>query len=165
MLSVIAAFVLTPIAPATPVQASQGCATPQQKRKRSILGGVLGSVARSTVGNRLDRVGPIRFGLGSTVNALLVDAIACRLDSDERREAATATEAALRQPVGGTAEWSSPTRADTYGSSTVTGAQKLADGTECRTVRDVATIDGEEQTVTKRMCRAPGASGFTIRQA
>jgi hypothetical protein len=30
------------------------------------------------------------------------------------------------------------------------------------TVRDVVIVNGEETTVPKTMCRAPGASGYTL---
>jgi hypothetical protein len=29
-------------------------------------------------------------------------------------------------------------------------------------ITDVVIVDGEETTVTKTMCRAPGASGYTL---
>jgi hypothetical protein len=30
------------------------------------------------------------------------------------------------------------------------------------TVNDVIIVEGEETTVSKRMCKAPGASGYTL---
>ena len=38
--------------------------------------------------------------------------------------------------------------------------KQAADGSHCMTVTDVVIVDGEETTAPKRMCRAPGASGY-----
>lgn len=148
------------IALAPAAHAQSGCPA---TKKRSGLGSFLGSVAGSVAGSRMGSLGMGYPGalLSNQINAVLSDAIACRLSPDERERAADATNRAVEKPVGTTERWQSSTR-DASGSSTVTGQTRLADGALCKDVRDVATINGEEQTVTKRMCRTPGKSGYTM---
>ena len=68
----------------------------------------------------------------------------------------------MRGGVGTSSNWQSESRPNVSGSSTVTGQQARADGSTCLTVRDVVIVNGEETTVPKTMCRAPGASGYTL---
>jgi surface antigen len=93
---------------------------------------------------------------------MLTDAIACKLDQKEQKQAAEATTQAVRGGVGTTSSWTSETRPNVKGSSTVKGQTLASNGTSCLSVTDVVIIDGEETTVSKRMCRAPGASGYTV---
>jgi hypothetical protein len=67
----------------------------------------------------------------------------------------------VRGDVGTTATWTSETRANVSGSSTVTAAEPAAgDGDQCLTVTDVVIIDGEETRAPKRMCRRPPANRY-----
>ena len=70
----------------------------------------------------------------------------------------------MGQPeVGQMAAWTSNTREDVSGTSTVTGRERPGnDGRDCITVTDVIIVDGEETRADKRMCRAPGAARYTI---
>ena len=135
-------------------------------RKRG-LGGLLGSVAGSVASSAVGRAGAgIVAGLaGSTINAALTDALSCKLEPAERERAAAATHNVLEKPVGTSANWASDTRADVSGSSTLTGQTRLANGSTCKTVRDVATVNGEEITISKQMCKAPGASGYVMQSS
>ena len=125
----------------------------------NILGSVLGGAANRTIG---------RTGIGYYVpvpefSTILTSAFACKLEPTEQKQAADATITATRGgEVGSTASWSSEARPGVTGSSTVAGKERLADGSTCMTVRDVAIVNGEETTVNKRMCRARGASGYTL---
>lgn len=158
----IAAPVPTPT-PA-PTAASAAC-TPEKVKKggfRSLLGRVAGDVVGGAAGMmRLPISAQTRYSL----NQMVSDAIACRLSPRERDQAATATTRAVAQPVGASSAWTSTERRNVAGSSTVTAQTALPNGTVCKDVRDVATIDGEETAVTKRMCRAPGATGFSVVRA
>ncbi len=100
------------------------------------------------------------------VAGVLSDAIACRLDQGEQKQAAGATQTVVRGgEIGTSSEWKSDTRAGVSGKSTLTARSERADGASCVQVTDVIIVDGEETTVPKTMCRAPGASGYTIAQA
>ncbi|HEY9553810.1 hypothetical protein [Allosphingosinicella sp.] len=131
-----------------------------KKRGSSILGGLLGGFASRALGSTGTSIaGYVPVQEFATV---LTDAIACRLDAQEQKQAADATTEAVRGGVGTTSSWTSTTRADVSGSSTVTAQTASADGTSCMTVNDVIIVSGEETTVAKRMCRAPGASGYIV---
>ncbi|HEX9955057.1 MAG TPA: hypothetical protein VGB48_07580 [Allosphingosinicella sp.] len=160
-----AALLLVPpaaIAPTAPAAAAEknggkGCADDgaAKKRKKSMFGAMLGGIASSAVGGH---VGGLGYAL--PVASLLSDAIIELLDCKEQKQAAAATDEAVRGGVGSTATWESESRPGVKGSSTVSGEEKLAGGGHCLTVTDVVIVDGEETTVPKRMCREPGKSGY-----
>ena len=140
---------------------SGGCGSGKSSRGAGaqIMGSVIGNVASRTVG----RTGIGQFVPIPAVAGLLTDAIACKLDEGEQKQAAAATTTALRSgEVGSTSSWKSDTRPDVSGTSTITSRSKTADGATCMAVNDVIIVDGEETTVSKKMCRAPGASGYTL---
>lgn len=123
-----------------------------------ILGGILGGVVGDAVG--IGALGGIIVGQFAGV---LVAEIACQLDPEEQEKMAEATEEATAQEeVGATASWVSPTRADVSGSSTVTALTSQPNGARCMDVTDVAIIAGEETRISKRMCRGPGESRYTL---
>lgn len=142
-------------------EAEDGCdLKPRQKRGSALFGSILGGLANRTLGST---------GIGSfvplnTLSHVLTDAIACRLDADEQKQAAAATEQAITRGEGATVEWTSETRANVSGKSTATQQTARADGGVCMDVTDVIIVEGEETMVSKRMCRAPGATGFTLAQ-
>jgi len=154
-----AAMLATPPAGAQ-TQNPQKCAdTAEKKAKRSMFGSMLGSIGGSVLG---------RMGVGGQVVSLampaasyLGDELLKLLDCKEQQQAAKATDQAIRGGVGTEVSWTSESRANVSGTSKVTGEQKLADGSQCMTVTDVVIVDGEETTVPKKMCRSPGASGYT----
>jgi predicted lipid-binding transport protein (Tim44 family) len=133
-----------------------------QKKKRgsSMFGSMLGGLASSALGSRAGGVASlIPF---NTFATLLTDAIACRLDAKEQKQAAGATEEAVRGGVGTKSTWTSSSREGVSGSSTVLAQSQTAGGGSCMDVNDVVIVNGEETTVSKRMCRAPGASGYVL---
>jgi predicted lipid-binding transport protein (Tim44 family) len=129
---------------------------PRKKAKRSLFGGVLGGIAGGILG------GSDLGGMASLipVGSIVADELLKLLDCKEQKQAANATNEAIRGGVGTEVRWQSETRQNVSGVSKVTGQQQLADGTNCMTVTDVVIIDGEETTVPKRMCRGAGDSGY-----
>lgn len=130
----------------------------EQNQSRRRGGGIVGSFARGALG---------RIGGGgaaailSPVGSLLGDAIMNLLDCEEQRQAANATEEAVRGDVGTTSTWTSQTRANVSGSSTVTAAEPgPSDSRQCLTVTDVVIIDGEETRAPKRMCKTPPSNRY-----
>lgn len=146
---------------------SDGC--PKGKKKglgSSILGGIVGKAA----GDAAYRAGVSRWVPMAEVSDQLTNSIACRLDPEEQKQAAEATVAATRgaegsagAEVGSSASWTSGTREDVSGSSTVVGRNDdEATGLKCITVTDVIVVKGEETTANKRMCRPPGSARYSL---
>ena len=131
-----------------------------KKRRNSLFGAIAGSIAGSALGSA--GAGGAVVGLAVPVGSLLSTAIIEKLDCKEQVQAAEATNNAVRGGVGSSSNWTSETRANVSGTSTVTGEDKLADGSSCVTVTDVVIVDGEETTALKRMCRKPGESGYAL---
>ncbi len=129
---------------------------------RKILGGILSDTISSAAG---------RTGFGSyipsaEVAGTLTDAIACRLDPGEQLQAAAATEEVTRgEEVGATASWTSATRENVSGTSTVASVNTEGGGRKCMNVTDVVIVDGEETRVSKRMCKGPGEPRYVIATA
>ena len=167
---------------------TNGC--PEGKKKSvgaSILGSMAGSMA-NRVGGRFASFVPM-----PEFATILTNAIACKLDSKEQKQAADATLAVTRGDdttgavaVGQTAEWTSSSRKDVKGKSTIVaveqipaapaaspgkakgkggnkdGGTQLASASQCITVSDVVIVAGEETTASKRMCKAPGQARYTL---
>ncbi len=139
--------------------ASKGCKLSEgKKRGSSMFGSMLGGLANRALG----RSPMSGFIPTNTFATMLTDAIACKLDQKEQKQAADATTEAVRGGVGTTSSWKSETRPNVTGSSTVKAQTLASNGSSCLDVTDVVIVDGEETTVSKRMCRAPGASGYTV---
>lgn len=159
--AVVLAIPATPAIPAVQDNAAtqeQGkCAadTPEKKAKRSMFGGMLSGLANNVLGG----AGGVANSL-IPVSSIVADELLKLLDCKEQKQAANATNEAIKGGVGTEVKWQSETRQNVSGSSKVTGQEALADGTQCMTVTDVVIIDGEETTVPKRMCRAKGANGY-----
>lgn len=123
-----------------------------------ILGGILGGVVGEATG-----VGALGGIIVGQFAGVLVAEIACQLDAEEQERMAEATEEVTAQEeVGATASWVSPTRADVSGSSTVTALNSQPNGARCMDVTDVVIVGGEETRISKRMCRGPGESRYTL---
>lgn len=100
--------------------------------------------------------------VGLVISSLLTDKIACLLDGQEQHQAASATQSVVQQAVGSKVAWTSASRPNVTGVSSVLSESKKPDGSLCRLVRDVVIVGGEETTVSKTLCRAVGATGFTL---
>ena len=138
---------------------SDKCAdTAEKKAKRSMFGSMLGSIAGGVLGR--SGVGSEVYSLAMPAASYLGDQLLKMLDCKEQQQAATATDKAIRGGVGTEVSWKSEDRPNVSGTSKVTAQQASADGGTCLTVTDVVIVDGEETTVPKKMCRAPGASAY-----
>ncbi|MBB4612257.1 hypothetical protein [Novosphingobium taihuense] len=146
-------------------KSSGGC--PKGKSKSagsSILGGLIGQ----SVGRAASSTGFGSYFPSAEVADTLTNAIACRLDPEEQKQAAEATVEATRgEEVGSSSSWTSNTRENVSGTSTITGrndevASNGAVGRQCITVTDVIIVNGEETTANKRMCRAPGSARYAL---
>jgi surface antigen len=132
---------------------------------RGIVGGLLGGavdqLARSA---NLPSFVPV-----PEFSDQITESIACKLDPEEQKQAAEATLAVTRTDdsadapeVGASAAWTSNSRENVSGTSTVTSRQGASGGTDCITVTDVVIVEGEETRAEKRMCRAPGSARYSI---
>ena len=167
---------------------TNGC--PEGKKKSvgaSIMGSMAGSMA-NRVGGRFASFVPL-----PEFATILTNAIACKLDQKEQKQAADATLAVTRGDektgdvaVGQTAEWTSSSRKDVKGKSTIVAVEQvpaapaanpgkgagkgggkdkgtqLASASQCITVSDVVIVAGEETTASKRMCKAPGQARYSL---
>ncbi len=133
---------------------------PKNSIGKSIMGGIIGDIT----GRATSRMGVVgSYVPRAEVAGLLTDAIACKLDPDEQIQAADATVEATRgEEVGSSAEWTSTTRENVSGTSTVTQKTALNDGSSCMDVTDVVIVDGEETKVSKKMCKAKGQQRYAI---
>lgn len=134
-------------------------------RGRGALGGLLGGV----VDQAARSAGLPSFVPVPEFSDQLAESIACRLDPEEQQQAAEATLTATRTEysdvppeVGSSATWSSATRENVSGTSTVTAVDRGEGQRDCITVTDVVIIEGEEARAEKRMCRAPGSARYSI---
>ncbi|ABD25772.1 hypothetical protein Saro_1328 [Novosphingobium aromaticivorans DSM 12444] len=144
---------------------TNGC--PKGKSKSagsSILGGIIGQ----GVGRAASSAGVSSYFPSAEVADTLTNVIACKLDPEEQKQAAAATlEATRGDDVGSSASWTSNTRENVSGTSTVTArndevAANGGRGMQCITVTDVIIVNGEETTANKRMCRAPGSARYAL---
>jgi surface antigen len=136
-----------------------GCKSPKKKKGAAMFGDIVGRVA----GDQISRTGAGRFLPVSEFSSTITEAIACRLDPEEQAQAAQATDEALRTgEVGETAEWTSGTRENVTGKSTVKAQAAGGGGAKCMMVSDVIIVDGEETRAEKKMCRAPGQSRYVL---
>lgn len=144
---------------------SSGCPKGKSKSGGSlILGGIIGQ----SINRAATSAGVSSFIPTTEVAETLTNAIACRLDPEEQKQAAAATiEATRGDQVGSSATWTSNTRDNVSGTSTVIArndkvASPSGQTSQCITVTDVIIVNGEETTANKRMCRAPGSARYTL---
>ena len=138
-----------------------GC--PKGKKGSSIGRNILGNVLNDAVGDAASKAGVYSYVPIAEVSGTLTNAIACKLDPAEQVQAAAATEEITREgEIGSTANWTSETRENVTGSSTVASKNRLADGTSCMNVTDIVIVEGEETRVSKKMCRGPGQSRYVL---
>ncbi len=151
-----------PSKPSSSGDGSSGC--PKGKHKSegaSVLGGLLGRA----VSNAASSSGVSRWVPSAEVADTLTDAIACRLDPQEQKQAAKATLEATRgdASVGSSSSWTSETRDNVSGTSTVVARNDEAQASmKCITVSDVIIVNGEETKANKRMCKPPGGARYSL---
>lgn len=148
--------------PPSETGSTSGCPKGKSKSaKSSMLGGMLGSMA----GSAASRIGIGSFLPMSEFSSMIGNAIACKLDPAEQKQAADATMQITRgdAKVGSSVEWTSQTREKVTGKSTVMARNDAdASGGKCITVNDVVIVNGEETTANKRMCKMPGSARYTL---
>jgi hypothetical protein len=152
---------LKPKASQADTTTNSGCPKGRSKSAgSSIMGGIIGSAAGSAMG----RTGFGQFMPSSLFTDTITNAIACRLDPKEQKQAAEATVEATRgdAKVGSTATWTSGTRKDVTGKSTVIARNDDVAGAQCITVSDVVIVNGEETNANKRMCKKPGSARYAL---
>ena len=138
-----------------------GC--PKGKKGSSIGRNILGNVLNDAVGDAASKAGVYSYVPIGEVSGTLTDAIACRLDPGEQVQAAAATEEVTRgEEVGATSSWTSATRENVSGSSTVVAVNQEGGGRRCMNVTDFIIVEGEETRVTKRMCKEPGQARYVV---
>lgn len=148
-------------APSTNGDGQGGC--PKGKKGSSVGRGILGGVIRDAVGDAASRAGVYSYVPIAEVSGTLTDAIACRLDPAEQVQAAKATDEVTRgEEVGATSNWTSETRANVSGSSTVAAINQESGGLRCMNVTDIVIVEGEETRVSKKMCKRPGEARYAL---
>ena len=151
----------------SPDKTADGC---PKGKKRSGGSQILGSVLGSVAGSAASRAGVSGWVPISGLTDQLTAAIACKLDPEEQKQAAQATLDATRGEgeaaevaIGSSASWTSGTRADVSGTSTVVARNDQDDGgLQCILVSDVIIVSGEETRADKRMCRKPPAARYAL---
>jgi len=147
---------------------SDGCSEGRSRSAGSrIAGGILGSVAGGLAGRA---GGVFNFVPIAGLTDTLTATIACKLDPEEQKKAAEATLDATRGAgeegeveVGAMSAWTSETRPDVSGTSTVVARNdEERGGMQCITVSDVIIVSGEETRADKRMCRRPPAARYAL---
>lgn len=149
--------------------ASDGCATGTSSNAG---GRALGNVLRGIANDAAYSSGLSSWVPSAEFADQLDASLACKLDPEEQRKAADATleatrslngDEAGRPEVGQMGAWTSDTRNDVSGTSTVSDVERQSnDGRDCITVTDVIIVDGEESRADKRMCRLPPAVRYAI---
>jgi len=145
-----------------------GCSTGSSSNAGSRA---LGSMLRGAANDAAYETGVSSWVPSAEFADQLSTEIACRLDPQEQAKAAEATLEATRGGADGTgrpevgqmAAWTSETREDVSGTSTVSQVERQGNnGRDCITVTDVIIVDGEETRADKRMCRMPPAVRYAI---
>ena len=142
--------VTTP-APKPSEEGNGGC--PKGKKGSSAGRSILGGVLNEAIGSAASKAGVYSYVPISEVSGTLTEQV----------QAAAATEEVTRgEEVGATANWTSETRANVSGSSTIAAKNELADGSQCMNVTDIVIVEGEETRVSKRMCKGPGQARYVL---
>lgn len=153
-----------PSLPSVPSSSSGSSGCPKGKSKSAgsaVLGGFLGKA----VNNAASSAGVSSWVPTAEVADTLTNAIACKLDPDEQKQAANATLEATRgdAEVGSSSSWTSETRDNVSGTSTVVARNDQdTGGMQCIMVSDVIIVNGEETRANKRMCKPPGGARYSL---
>jgi len=150
---------------------TDGCSEGKSRSGGSrVASGILGGVASSVAGSA---GGYVSYVPVAAFTDVISASIACKLDPQEQKQAADATVEATRSAeeggsaeVGQTSAWTSNTREDVTGTSTVLASDEVdSNGLQCIMVSDVIIVSGEETRAEKRMCRRPPAARYAIAAA
>ena len=134
-----------------------GCQTNQQTGGLfgagggALFGGLLGNAIGHDQTSTL-----IGAGLGAIGGYFVGSEIGRQLDQADQRRAAQATQQVLVSHKSGASRTWRNSSTGVRGSSTVVAVEPKSSGGECRTVREVAYIKGEEVQQESRYCRNSG---------
>ena len=134
-----------------------GCQTNQQTGGLFGAGG--GAMFGGLLGNAIghDQTSTlIGAGLGAIGGYFIGSAIGRQLDQPDQQRAARATQQVLVSRKSGASRSWKNSGTGVRGSSTVVATEPKSGGGECRTVREVAYIKGEEVQQESRYCRNAG---------
>lgn len=147
-----------------------GCAADGSNDKQTmgtLLGVAAGVALGSMVGDGSGRAAAMMAG--GLLGGMAGSAIGRQLDERDRLLAARTTERVLTAPPppagkpGQTLPWQSQQNPNVRGSSQVLSSSQTASAGECRTVREVAYIEGREVAQTVEYCRAANGNGWVKR--
>jgi hypothetical protein len=148
---------------------SDGCDTGSSSNAGSRM---LGTLARGAANDAAYASGVSSWVPSAEFADQLDASIACKLDPQEQAKAAQATLEATRgtdgdgtgrPEVGQMAAWTSETREDVSGTSTVSEVERPGrGGRDCIMVTDIIIVSGEETRAEKRMCRQPPSVRYSI---
>ena len=146
-------------APKAAAPIAEECRPSKIQRLDALLGGNrFGKFVQTPVG----RAGMSAWDKANALGGKVIGAVSRTLKPDEQKQADAASTIAVCQGIPGREiRWTSTTRANVTGTSTVTALNSDARLGRCITVRDIVIVDGTESRTEKRMCRAPGAPGYT----
>jgi surface antigen len=149
-----------------------GCDTKEQSYGAG--GAALGALACGAAGAAIFHTTAGALGSAAACGAvgyLVGSSIGRKLDEQDRARAAAATQAALAQPVyyphnttnvvrprPHPVTWKSDHGTGNSGTAAVVAVQPQPSGGECRTVREVAYIKGQETTQESKYCRSADGS-------
>lgn len=132
----------------------------------ALMGGLIGNAIGHNAASTM-----IGAALGSGLGYFAGSAIGRNLDEADRARASAATQQALAEPVyyppagappkppARPVSWVSDHNTGTRGSATVVAVNREPrNGNECRTVREVAYIKGQEEVQNSRYCRSSDGS-------
>ena len=143
------------------LQNSTGLNSEQQG---GLFGGATGGALGGFLGNKLGHGSGTTTAIGAVGGVVagyfVGSAIGSRLDAADQKKAAGATEKVLKEPVhrqngqlvAKQQDWSNK-KNGTSGSSEVVEVQKQPSGGECRTVKEVAYIHGDEVSQNTKYCK------------
>ena len=162
----LAALVLSPPALALPKAAGPAAPVAEECRPSKIqrLDALIGGHRFAKfVDTRIGRAGMAAWDRANRLGGKLTGAIVRKLSPGEQRQADAASTIAVCEGIPGREiRWTSASRAGVSGTSTVTALDSDARLGRCITIRDIVIVEGEETRTARRMCRAPGASGYRL---
>ena len=132
---------------------SSACETTEpNKDAGAVLGMIIGGLAGAAIGDSSAGSG-VGAVIGAAIGGIAGAAIGAKLDEADRLIAEAAKTTALSLPTGNKVEWRSKENTSVHGFATPTTNDTNEEGNSCRTVRQVAFINGEEMEETTEFCR------------
>ena len=147
------------LALAVAIAALSGCQNMTNQQAGGAAGAGIGGILGGVFGNQAGHSGTstvVGAGLGALAGYFVGSAIGARLDDADRKKAEASTTKVLNSGTSKHSSWTSDKGKTVHGSSDVVKVDPKPDGGECKTVREVAYIKGEEVTQNSRYCRAAG---------